>query len=109
MKILLHIISISRTAVGSLTLVVGLVAFNCAVAFASNDAAATKLELTVSGMTCQSCSNAIQGSVGKLEHVTSVTADHVSGKVTVSCDGQCPDKAEIAATIEKLGYQVKND
>ena len=107
MKNLLQLMN--RAAIGSLTLVVGLFAVNCAVALASNETVATELELTVSGMTCQSCSNAIQGTVGKLEHVTSVTADHVSGKVTVSCDGQCPDKAEIAATIEKLGYQVKND
>ncbi len=107
MKNLLQLMN--RAAIGSLTLVVGLFAVNCAVALASNETVATELELTVSGMTCQSCSNAIQGTVGKLEHVTSVKADHVSGKVTVSCEGKCPDKTEVAAAIEKLGYEVKNN
>ena len=79
--------------------------------FASTDATepaakANILELTVTGMTCQSCSNAIQGSVGKLPHVASVTADHQSGKVIVSCDTTCPESTEVAAVIEKLGYQV---
>ena len=72
------------------------------------NSADNQLDLQVSGMTCQSCSNAIQSSVKKLEHVQSVQADHQSGKVSVTCDTECPAKGQVVSAIEKLGYTVEN-
>lgn len=63
--------------------------------------------LTVTGMTCGGCENAVKRTVAKLEGVTEVTASHTQQQVGVTFD---PEKVQIGAIVEKikkLGYGVE--
>jgi len=62
--------------------------------------------LTVTGMTCGGCENAVKRAVGKLPGVTSVEASHADKRVTVSFDDALTNVDAIRARIATLGYQV---
>jgi copper chaperone len=64
------------------------------------------LQLTVNGMTCGGCENAVTRSVGKLEGVESVSADHHTGLVGVNFDPAKVTAAAIKDEIEAVGYSV---
>jgi copper chaperone CopZ len=64
------------------------------------------LTLTVTGMTCGGCENAVKRVLGTVEGVSNVTASHGESRVTLDYD---PDKATleaIAKAIERAGYRV---
>ena len=49
-----------------------------------------KINLKIKGMMCGGCENRVKNAVGNIEGIESVTADHVSGNVTVVCnDDEC--------------------
>jgi copper ion binding protein len=62
--------------------------------------------LAVSGMTCGSCEQAIQRSVGKLDGVSMVKASFSAGRVDVDYDPQRVDEQAIIGAIERLQYKV---
>ena len=62
--------------------------------------------LNVQGMSCNSCVNSIEGSVGKLVGVSSVKVDVAGGKVTVEFDNGQETLALIKEKIEEQGYNV---
>jgi copper ion binding protein len=62
--------------------------------------------LAVSGMTCGSCEQAIQRSVGKLAGVSMVKASFSTGRVDVDYDPQQVDEQAIIGAIERLQYKV---
>lgn len=62
--------------------------------------------LNVQGMSCNSCVNSIEGSVGQLTGVSSVQVDVAGGKVTVEFDDTPETLAIIRETIEEQGYDV---
>lgn len=64
------------------------------------------LQLTVNGMTCGGCENAVKRVVGKLEGVESVTADHVAGLVGVDFDATRVTADAIKNEIEAIGYSI---
>jgi copper ion binding protein len=64
------------------------------------------LTLTVNGMTCGGCENAVKRAVSRLEGVTSVTASHSDNRVAVEFDAGKVDRAAIADAITKAGYAV---
>ena len=60
---------------------------------------------TVSGMSCGGCEDNVETSVGEIEGVTGVEADHESDTVEVDADGVSTD--DITAAIEDAGYDVE--
>jgi len=64
------------------------------------------LTLTVTGMTCGGCENAVKRAVGKLPGVASVDASHLEQRVTVNYDASQATPEAIAAKINGLGYRV---
>ncbi|MGE0043115.1 MAG: heavy-metal-associated domain-containing protein [Vicinamibacterales bacterium] len=67
----------------------------------------SKLTLTVTGMTCGGCENAVKRALSMLDGVDEVTASHASNTVSVTHDpGRAPVEA-IQQKIEALGYHVQ--
>lgn len=73
---------------------------------ALTSAAIKTIDITVEGMTCTGCENAIQESVKNIEGISSVKADYKAGKVTVSYDSVKNDLAAIKEAIQHTGYKV---
>ncbi|MHB1535773.1 MAG: heavy-metal-associated domain-containing protein [Acidimicrobiales bacterium] len=66
-----------------------------------------ELVLTVAGMDCRSCEERIERSVGKLEGVRRVSADHATDRVTVVID-RAGSEAAVRSTITASGFEVKS-
>ncbi|MGI8810501.1 MAG: heavy-metal-associated domain-containing protein [Acidimicrobiales bacterium] len=66
----------------------------------------TTTTITVDGMTCGHCVNAVQTEVGKLDGVTDVSVDLTSGQVTIVADST-PDPAALQGAVEEAGYEVR--
>lgn len=60
-------------------------------------------ELTVSGMTCGGCAQAVTRSIQKKDPNAKVTVDLKDGKVSIN---SILTPEELAGTITKAGYQV---
>jgi copper chaperone len=67
---------------------------------------AEELTLTVTGMTCGGCENAVKRAVSGLNGVANVTASHRDNRVTLSFDPALVDRAAIAKRIQDAGYTV---
>ncbi len=67
----------------------------------------TTTTITVDGMTCGHCVNAVQTEVGKLEGVTDVAVDLSSGQVTIVAE-TAPDPAALQEAVEEAGYEVRS-
>ena len=66
----------------------------------------TTTTITVDGMTCGHCVNAVQTEVGKLDGVTDVSVDLASGQVTILAD-EAPDAVTLREAVEEAGYEVR--
>ena len=66
------------------------------------------LLLTVTGMTCGGCENAVKRALGQLPGIEAVTASHQAKQVGVTFDGTKVTHAMLKARIESLGYAVEN-
>lgn len=65
-----------------------------------------QLILTVTGMTCGGCENAVTRAVSRLDGVSNVTASHSENRVTVDYDATKVNRAKVAEAIDKAGYTV---
>jgi copper chaperone len=65
------------------------------------------LTLTVDGMSCGGCENAIKRALGLVPGTANVTASHRDRQVTLDFDPARADRAAIAQAIEKAGYRVR--
>ncbi|MEH7546643.1 MULTISPECIES: copper chaperone CopZ [Bacillaceae] len=63
--------------------------------------------LNVSGMSCEHCVKAVEGSVGELQGVKKVSVNLAKGKVDVEYDTNLVSLDEIKETIDDQGYDVK--
>ncbi|MGI6658284.1 MAG: heavy metal translocating P-type ATPase [Dethiobacteraceae bacterium] len=70
-------------------------------------AAATKLVLPVTGMSCAACAAAIERGLSKKAGVTEVNVNFAAEKVTVHYDSSILTREEIIRQIEELGYGVE--
>lgn len=61
----------------------------------------------IEGMTCASCVQAIEKSVGKLDAVSSVNVNLATEKMTVTFDEGALNTSDIVHTVEDTGYQAK--
>ena len=59
----------------------------------------------VAGMTCAHCELSVQEEIGELEGVLEVSADHATGRVTVTSTEPL-DPAAVAAAVEEAGYTL---
>lgn len=89
-----------RRALATAALALGL--FGCD----SAPAEPKTVELSVEGMVCESCSQAIEHEVGKLEGVASCKVDLEQKTARVSFDPDTVEVATIEATIDKMGYEA---
>jgi copper chaperone CopZ len=67
---------------------------------------AEDLTLTVTGMTCGGCENAVRRALSGLAGVANVTASHRDNRVTLTFDPSQVDRAAIAKRIQDAGYTV---
>jgi copper ion binding protein len=65
-----------------------------------------QLILTVTGMTCGGCENAVKRAVSRIDGVSNVTASHADNRVMIEYDAAKADRARIADAINKAGYSV---
>lgn len=65
-----------------------------------------KVTLNVQGMSCGHCVKAVEGSVGKLNGVSTVKVDLENGKVDVEFDANAVTLEAIKETIDDQGYDV---
>ncbi|MBP3949473.1 heavy-metal-associated domain-containing protein [Corynebacterium sp. Marseille-P3884] len=61
-------------------------------------------QFTVEGMTCGHCEASVVEEVSEIDGVTSVTADHKTGAVTVTGAGFT--REQVAAAVEEAGYSL---
>jgi copper chaperone CopZ len=69
---------------------------------------AEELTLTVTGMTCGGCENAVKRALSMLAGVSAVSASHRDNAVTLTYDPNQIDRATIAKRIEDAGYAVQS-
>jgi len=62
-------------------------------------------ELTVVGMTCQHCVNAVTEELDRLDGISVVDVDLASGKVRIEAAGPV-DRAAVAAAVDEAGYEL---
>jgi copper chaperone len=67
---------------------------------------AETLTLTVTGMTCGGCENAVKRAVRRLEGVADVTASHAAQQVGVTYDASTVTRDQIVQKITAAGYTV---
>jgi copper chaperone len=65
-----------------------------------------RMTLTVTGMSCGGCENAVTRAVSALAGVSEVTASHRDDRVTLTYDPDRVDRADVARRIEDAGYHV---
>lgn len=65
------------------------------------------VDLTVEGMTCESCVQGIEHALGKMEGVASCKVDLEAGKATVEYREGEVEPEQLAATVDKLGYEAE--
>lgn len=65
----------------------------------------TTTTVTVQGMTCGHCVNAVESELAKIDGVTAVHADLETGVVAISSDAAV-DTAAIAAAVDEAGYEL---
>lgn len=61
--------------------------------------------LKVNGMMCGGCENRVKNSLGNIDGVKNVTADHTTGKVAVTVKDYV-SKEVINKTLEDIGYEI---
>ena len=67
-----------------------------------------EITIKVNGMVCGGCENRVKNAVSNIEGVEEVTADHVSGVVTVKANENVSEEA-IKNKIDDIGFEVVED
>lgn len=65
------------------------------------------VELSVEGMTCESCVQGIEHQLGKMAGVASCKVDLAAGKATVEYREGEVEPEQLAAAVDKLGYEAE--
>ena len=68
---------------------------------------ASKIEVSIGGMTCTGCEQTVQSSVAKLDGITSVKASFTTGNAVIEYIPGQVDSLKIKEAISKSGYTVK--
>ena len=62
------------------------------------------LELDITGMTCGHCEMSVKEEIGEITGVTSVSADHTTGQVSV--EGTDFNDEQVSAAVAEAGYKL---
>jgi copper ion binding protein len=65
--------------------------------------ASFRVQVTVTGMTCQHCAMSVSEEVGEIPGVSTVDVRLDSGAVTVRADREV-DRAELASAVSQAGF-----
>jgi copper chaperone CopZ len=68
---------------------------------------ASKIEVSIGGMTCTGCEQTVQSSVAKLDGIMSVKASFTTGNAVIEYFPGRVDSLKIKEAISKSGYTVK--
>jgi P-type Cu+ transporter len=68
--------------------------------------AGTRIDLTITGMSCASCASHIQESLARLKGVESASVNFASGKATIFYDPSAASVNDFIAVIRDQGYDV---
>lgn len=68
-----------------------------------------KEALSITGMTCASCANAVERSVQKIDGVSNANVNFATEKLTVEFDFQVVSIEEIKASVREAGYDVAEE
>lgn len=71
---------------------------------------ATTIDITVTGMTCNSCAGKVRGALENTPGIATADVDHASGRVAVHPDGTVDvDDLSFAIdeVVEAVGYRVE--
>lgn len=71
------------------------------------DSGGQRVQIQVSGMTCQGCQSHVESACGKLEGVSACKADYKTGQVSFRFDSGQVSKNQILEAINKTGYKVE--
>lgn len=66
-----------------------------------------KLELSIDGMTCTGCENAIQKTIDEFDGVYFSKANHIDGIAIIEIDSTKVDILKVEEAINELGYSAK--
>ncbi|MBD3189333.1 MAG: hypothetical protein GF308_01750 [Candidatus Heimdallarchaeota archaeon] len=66
-----------------------------------------KIQLEISGMSCNGCAASIGRALNQLEGIKEAEASYPKGSVTITFNEKTVSKEKIIETIEGLGYGVK--
>jgi copper chaperone CopZ len=69
----------------------------------------TEIHLSVKGMTCEGCENAITASIGKLDGIREATASHTKEETIVVYDSSQTTMDDISRAIQAAGYTVEGE
>ena len=61
--------------------------------------------ITVSGMTCSHCVNAVREEIGNLRGVSGVQVDLATGRVVVTADPM-PSDSDLRSAVDAAGYEI---
>jgi copper chaperone len=64
-----------------------------------------KAKLTVTGMSCGHCEQAVEKNLSEMESVTKVKADHSNSVVTLHYKGEQPGLEEVILRVKNAGYE----
>jgi copper chaperone len=64
------------------------------------------LVLAVEGMSCTGCASRVERALHRVEGVSAVAADHVSGRVEIRLDPRVVDRDALYERITAAGYEV---
>lgn len=65
-----------------------------------------KMNLTVMGMDCSSCENAVKRALQRLEGVIRIDADHAADRVAVRFDVERVSEEKIKERIQASGFET---
>jgi len=66
----------------------------------------TKIELSVTGMTCQGCSNSLIRLFGELPGTSDIQVSHESGMASVEIDPAQVNRAQLVEVVNRAGFSV---
>jgi copper chaperone CopZ len=68
--------------------------------------ALTKVQFSVTGMTCNGCARTIERKLASTPGVSAASVDLENTRASVEYDEQRTDPAQLVLAVESLGYQV---
>ena len=65
-----------------------------------------QITIEVTGMSCNGCEQSVEIAFGKLPGISSVNADHSTGKVQIEYNEEPPDNETLADELKRIGYTL---